>query len=48
MSLVNYGNLYFDEITIEKSGEYEQAFSLWEEILAEDAYNQRAYSGIAN
>ncbi len=46
--ITDYGNLYFNAITVEKSGEYEQAFSLWKAVLSEDAYNQRAYSGIAN
>ena len=46
--LTDFGKLLYNVINVENSGEYEKAFPLWKQVLAEDAFNQRAYTGLSN
>lgn len=46
--LTDFGKLLFSAISTEDSGEYEKAFPLWKKVLSSDAFNQRAYTGLAN
>lgn len=45
--LTEYGALYKMADTLTINGEYEKAMPYWEQILRQDANNQRAYEGIA-
>lgn len=45
--LTEYGRLYKEADVLTINGEYEKALPLWEQVLAMDANNQRAYEGIA-
>lgn len=42
------GQTLYKAINTEAQGEYEDAFPLWREVLQHDAFNQRAYNGMAN
>ena len=46
--LSDFGKLLFETLSIYEDGDYEAAFPYWEKVLSQDAYNQLAYSGMAN
>lgn len=46
--LTDFGKLFYEAINVESAGEYDKSFPLWQEVLSSDAFNQRAYTGIAN
>ncbi|MBO7519346.1 MAG: YIP1 family protein [Clostridia bacterium] len=47
-SLTDYGKLFYQAINVEAAGEYDKSFPMWQKILSSDAFNQRAYTGMAN